>query len=179
MFEFLGYFTGRNVTALGFTFGILVASSVAAVEIPGPVPSRNSVVSGSSVQGDSEDQKVIPERIGGTFNVASIDPIGNETGSTDGFAINFVAETPTGKFDKLRLETSHVHVSVKVGMKMRLSAEIMSVESDGTALARQILVFVPTLRGPVPVWLLSRHGGSLEAARYLEMNVPLNDYYIF
>jgi len=70
-------------------------------------------------------------------------------------------------------------VAVKIGQRVRLSAEVLSV-SDNVAEVSQVLLFLRTGQGRVPVWLLSTKavGGSLNAARYLEMHVPATDYFI-
>ena len=93
--------------------------------------------------------------------------------------IEFKAEHPTGHFDVLKLESDHVHVAVKVGQNLRLSAEILSQSGAGAEVS-QVVLFLPAPEGHVPVWLLSNKAppGDLRATRYLEMHSPLNDYMI-
>jgi hypothetical protein len=113
-------------------------------------------------------------RVGGTYTVTAIDK--NDDGS---FAVVFRTVAPSGKYDELRLQSDHVHVAVKVGQTLRLSAEILS-ERGATAEISQVMLFLPHQQGPVPVWLLSNKAApkELKGSRYLEMHSPVNDYII-
>jgi len=113
-------------------------------------------------------------RVGGDYLITSIDHLDN-----DEFRIQFTAVTPTGKFDKLTLHSDHVHVAVRPGQKLRLSAEILS-STDASAEVAQMVIFVSNPQGPIPVWLLSNRAGprDLNATKYLEMHSPLTDYII-
>lgn len=113
-------------------------------------------------------------RVGGDYTVSAIDR--HEDGA---FVVEFKSTTPSGRYDTLHLESDHVHVAVKVGLKLRLSAEILS-EKGPVAEVAQMVVFFPNAQGPVPVWLLSNKapGAELRGAKYIEMHNPLNDYTI-
>ena len=114
------------------------------------------------------------KRVGGQYVVSDIDKVREGL-----FRIEFTSETPTGRFDTLILESDHVHVAVKEGQSIRLSAEILG-EKGKTAEVAQMVVFLPHRQGPVPVWLLSTKADNreLRSSTYLEMHVPLNDYII-
>jgi hypothetical protein len=111
-------------------------------------------------------------RVGGDYSVAKIDKVGERS-----FVVEFKSENPTGRFDLLRLESDHVHVAVKVGQKIRLSAEILS-EKDSTAEVAQVVVFLPAQDSHVPVWLLSNKATNheLRATKFLEMHDPQTDF---
>jgi hypothetical protein len=113
------------------------------------------------------------ERVGGTYIVSAIDKV------EAGFQVKFTAAAPSGSFDEIILESPHVHVGVKVGQQLRISAEVIGGDMK-VAEATQVLVFLPTQRGEVPVWMLSskRTAGDLRGARYLEMHAPETDYTI-
>ncbi len=113
-------------------------------------------------------------RVGGDYLVTAIEHLDKEE-----FRIQFSAVTPTGKFDQLTLHSNHVHVAVKQGQKLRLSAEILA-DSGATAEVAQMVIFVVNPQGPIPVWLLSNRAGprELNATKYLEMHSPLTDYII-
>jgi hypothetical protein len=118
------------------------------------------------------DAKVL--RVGGNYVVASVD-LKNDSS----FLIVFKSVQPTGKFDFLRLESDHVHVAVKVGQTLRLSAEVLS-SKNATADVSQVVLFLPHAQGPVPVWLMSNRvpPHDLNASKYLEMHSPVSDYTI-
>jgi len=113
-------------------------------------------------------------RVGGDYTVSSIDKAGEGA-----FKIEFKAVTPSGRFDTLKLESDHVHVAVRVGQKIRLSAEILA-EAGPSAEVSQLVLFLENPQGPVPVWLLSNKApaGELRGSRYLEMHAPMNDYQV-
>ncbi len=111
-------------------------------------------------------------RVGGDYNVASVAKVGDRS-----FVVEFKSEKPTGRFDTLRLESDHVHVAVKVGQKIRLSAEILT-EKGTVAEVAQVVVFLPTHDSHVPVWLLSNKAPNhdLRATKFLEMHDPQTDF---
>ena len=111
-------------------------------------------------------------RVGGNYLVHEISQ--NPSGT---FRIEFRSEQPDGKYGTIILNSDHVHVAVTKGQKLRISAEIGRV-TNGVAEATQVLVFIPNIRGPMPVWLLSSSSKNLHlrGARYLEMHAPLSDY---
>jgi len=116
-------------------------------------------------------------RVGGDYTVTAIEKVGEMA-----FRVEFTSDTKTGKFDVLRLDSDHVHVAVKVGQKIRLSAEIMA-EKGANADVAQVVVFLPSSQGQqshVPVWLLSNKAPprDLRAAKYLEMHVPATDFVV-
>ncbi|MBM4251248.1 MAG: hypothetical protein FJ146_04715 [Deltaproteobacteria bacterium] len=116
----------------------------------------------------------IATRVGGDYLVSAIDHVDNGE-----FRIQFAAVAPSGKFDTLTLHSNHVHVAVKIGQKLRLSAEILSTKGTAAEVA-QMVIFVANPQGPVPVWLLSNRAGprDLKATKYLEMHSPLTDYIV-
>lgn len=111
-------------------------------------------------------------RVGGDYTVKTIEKVGERS-----FLVEFQSDQPNGRFDTLRLESDHVHVAVKVGQKIRLSAEIIS-EKGPVAEVAQVVVFLPARDSHVPVWLLSNKAPShdLRAIKYLEMHDPLTDF---
>jgi hypothetical protein len=113
-------------------------------------------------------------RTGGDYVVANI-----EQRADGSFVVEFKSQAPTGRFDVLKLSSDHVHVSVKTGQKIRLSAEV-SAEHGATADVSQVVVFLPNPTGAVPVWLLSNTAPprDLRAVRYLEMHVPQTDFMV-
>jgi len=113
------------------------------------------------------------ERVGGNYTVSKI-----ERQEAGGFRIEFQSEVKEGPFQTLILESDHVNVGVAIGQKLRLSAEVTGV-AGSKAEVSQVLLFLPNIRGTMPVWMLSkRGGGDLKAGRYLEMHAPLADYQI-
>ena len=113
-------------------------------------------------------------RVGGTYTVQEI----NKNDDRD-FTIVFVSTAPSGRFDELRLDSDHVHVAVREGQEVRLSAEILQ-EKGSKADVAQVVLFLNGRVGRTPVWLLSNKAkhADLRGARYLEMHVPLNDYFV-
>lgn len=115
-----------------------------------------------------------PLRVGGDYTVTAIDRLNDHE-----FHVEFKAVAPTGKFDVLTLQSDHVHVSVRVGQKLRLAAQILSTKGN-TAEVSEMVIFIPNAQGPVPVWLLSNkaQGLDLRATDYLKMHSPLTDYMV-
>ena len=114
-------------------------------------------------------------RVGGDYKVTSIDR--NE--KTNHFLVKFESLQPSGKFDVLNLESDHVHVAVKVGQSVRLSAEILT-EAGATAEVAQVVLFFQGQDGRVPIWLMSTKSpaGDLRATSYLKMHVPSTDFLV-
>ncbi len=133
------------------------------------------VVSANASADDAtiDDSQIL--RVGGEYTVQKI---ASRPGG--GFVIDFIAKVPSGKFDLLRLESDHVHVSVQEGQTLRISAEISEINGPA-ALVSQVLIFVPNIGGAVPVWLLSSRGSpaDLRGSKYIEMHNPLSDYVVF
>jgi hypothetical protein len=146
------------------------------------IPAALAAVTGACLliagQGKSdENQKPLStmKRIGGNYVVEHISQ------SKDGtFYVEFHSVVATGRGDIIKLESDHMHVGIKEGDKLRISAEVTS-EKDNVVEANQVLVFVPRVEGPVPVWLLSKKGrqSELGGADYLKMHAPQADYQIF
>lgn len=126
----------------------------------------------SSIAQLQEQQPAI-RRVGGTYRVASIEKIADQD-----FRITF--ENPAGtKHRTLLLISDHVHIGVKQGQMLRLSAEILRETKEVTEIS-QVLLFLPGQQGATPVWMLSKHSNlELRGARYLEMHAPSSDYILF
>ena len=114
-------------------------------------------------------------RVGGDYRVASIEQM--DSGS---FRVEFRADQLTGSFDVLVLETDQVNFAVREDEVIRISAEVLSVQGEIAEVA-QVLLFLPSPQGYLPIWLLSRKGSAfdLRGSRYLEMHAPASDYQIF
>jgi hypothetical protein len=113
-------------------------------------------------------------RVGGNYTVKSV-----EQKSGNVFLVKFTAENKSGNFDELELESDHVHVAVKVGRTLRLSAEVLKTTGPKAEIS-QVVLFFPNAEGHVPVWLMSNKfpDRDLKASKYLEMHAPINDYMI-
>lgn len=114
------------------------------------------------------------QKVGGVYKVESIEKLSDRN-----FQIKFLAENKTGRFDELTLHSDHVHVAVNRGDIIRVSALILS-EQGAKAEVSQLVVFLPSRNGSVPVWLLSNKTthDELKASKYLEMHTPLNDFFV-
>jgi hypothetical protein len=134
-----------------------------------------SAAPGANTTTADEKTETTAERVGGDYRIESIQRHDDGT-----FTVMFAANVPTGKFDTIRLDCAHLHLGVKEGDVLRISAEIMT-SAGAEAQASQVLVFVGTQQGPTPVWLLSNKVTTkeLNGARYLEMHLPATDYMIF
>lgn len=121
-----------------------------------------------------EDRSPKVLRTAGTYLVSQVEKLRNGE-----FLIEFRSENITGRFDILKLSSDHVHVAVKVGEKIRLSAEV-SAERGAMAEISQVVVFLPNPMGAVPIWLLSNKTPpkDLRAVNYLKMHVPQTDYMV-
>ncbi len=114
------------------------------------------------------------ERIGGQFRIVSIEHLGEKD-----FRIKFESEPKTGKHDYLVLRSDHLHLAMQEGQVLRLSAEV--IRDRGSELeVTQVLLFLPSGQGTVPIWLLSSQHVPQEfrGARWLEMHAPQADYLI-
>lgn len=133
-----------------------------------PSFAKESTIRGPKLSSDSI------QKVGGEYRVSKID-----RNSSGVFLIEFKATQPSGRFDILKLESDHVHVSVKVGQVLRLSAEVLDAQGPVAEVAQMVL-FISGQSGRVPVWLLSRKamGRDLKAVRYLEMHFPANDFVV-
>jgi hypothetical protein len=129
-------------------------------------------ISGSAIADTDDGSQFI--RVGGNYVVKSVEKRGDNS-----FVVNFKAEVTSGTFDELQLESDHVHVAVKVGRILRLSAEVLKTNGP-TAEISQVVLFFPNVEGHVPVWLMSNKypASDLKASRYLEMHAPNNDFMI-
>jgi len=113
-------------------------------------------------------------RVGGNYKVEQI--IKNQNGT---FKIIFISTQQTGRFDRLVLESDHVNVAVAEGSQVRLSAEILD-DQGASAEVAQLVLFLPSSFGQTPVWLLSNKASNreLRATKYIDMHMPLNDYFV-
>ena len=114
------------------------------------------------------------ERIGGTFNVSQIKRLND-----GGFQVVFSAKETQGPFRKLTLETQHVHMGIREGVELRLSADVISVRGGEAEIAQAVL-FMPSHAGDNPIWMLSRrnHVPSSPPVKLLEMHAPATDFMI-
>ncbi len=115
------------------------------------------------------------QRIGGNFTVTEI----NKLAAGD-FEVVFKAETDSDKYNKLKLKTDHINVAVEQGKTIKLSAEVERVEGD-FVWVRQMVIFVPSPQGSIPIWLLSKAEGkpNFKREKYLKMHAPNSDYTVF
>jgi hypothetical protein len=125
-------------------------------------------------------QKV--ERIGGDFRIAEIKTLRGSTPSPsdERFHIKFVSSDSKSKYSCVVLDSQHVHVGLKEGDTLRMSAEIAKSEGN-CAVASQVVVYVPHVNGAVPVWMLSTtvRPSDHPPGSYLKMHAPSTDYTIF
>ena len=80
-------------------------------------------------------------KVAGNYKVNSI-----KTVAEGHVLVDFVAAEPTGKFDRLRLASDHVHVGVKVNDELRIAAEVIDDQPGGISSIRQVLIFLPSAR---------------------------------
>ena len=114
-------------------------------------------------------------RVAGEYKVSSI-----KRQADGAFEVGFVSKHTTGRFDRLRLVTDHLHLRLKVGLSLKISAEIVE-ESGAIGEISQVLVFLRSSQHTqVPIWLISKTFGGrpLKGARYLEMHAPTSDYLV-
>ena len=113
-------------------------------------------------------------KIGGKFRISAIKKVNGL------FITEFSALTKTGKYDILVLESDHIHMGIKEGQELRLSAEILKTEGKKT-LVNQMVIFLPAPEGDTPIWLMSKNQpgfGELKAEKYLNLHAPQSDYLI-
>jgi hypothetical protein len=122
---------------------------------------------------DQLEHKAI--RVGGEYIVESIN-----SPEPNSFKISFRAMNPSGKYDLLVLQTDHLNYLIEKGMKIRLSAEIIS-EKNSSAEVSQIVLYLKRPEGDTPVWMLSNRYRSdkLNATGYIKMHAPQTDYVVF
>ena len=119
-------------------------------------------------------------KVVGDYKVSSMTKM--ESGSFD---VRFEKKEPSGHMDLLRLVTPHVHVGLKVGEVLKISAEVManprSKQKLPVAQISQVLVFLKSShQTTIPVWLISEAHGArpLKGAKYLEMHAPTSDFLV-
>jgi hypothetical protein len=114
-------------------------------------------------------------KVGGNYVVKKLVKNPDES-----FSVEFHSVAVNGRADIIKLVADHVHMGIKEGDTLRISAEVTS-EKDAIVEANQVLVFIPRIEGPVPVWLLSKKGRSseLQGAEFLKMHAPQSDFQIF
>lgn len=114
-------------------------------------------------------------KVGGMYVVKNINQVAEKY-----FVIEFESQEKSGRFDILKLESDHVHFSVREGQSLRLSAEVLT-EKGNIAEVSQVLLFLPHIQGFTPIWMLSRKadGGDLRGSKYIEMHSPQSDYVVF
>lgn len=113
-------------------------------------------------------------RVAGDFIVSSLQP-----SYQGGFSVTFRSELPTSRFNTLKLSTDHVHASIQVGQKIRLSAEVSEDEGQKAEVS-QVVIFVPTEMGSASVWLMSNRNFpvDLQPVSFLKMHSPQTDFLI-
>lgn len=111
-------------------------------------------------------------RVGGDYEISEI----NRTAS--GFRVVFTSQTKGVKFNRLILDTQHIHIGLNKGDKLRLSADVMK-ETNDTATINQVMIFLQTQEGKTPIWLISKHQSKFDLLRQndlLKMHSPQSDY---
>lgn len=129
-----------------------------------------SILSSSLYAG--EKSKI--ERIGGNFLVHKI-----SKSPSGAFIVDFRASEGEPKFKELRLESDNINAALVEGAKLRLSADVTRVNGKLAEVA-QVVVYLPSVVGPTPVWMLSRKAPRLDPpAKLLEMHAPVTDFAVF
>jgi hypothetical protein len=126
--------------------------------------------------GAEEANSASANRVGGDYKVAKIKK------QQHGFTIQFESTVKTGKYDRLILESAHVHEKIAEGSVLRLSAEVDRKKDDGSFEVSQVLLFFPSAQGKTPIWLISKNRPVQRlngASKYLEMHAPTSDYLVF
>jgi hypothetical protein len=114
------------------------------------------------------------ERIAGDFIVQKISKL-----SSGAFVVEFKATEGEPKFTRLRLESNNINAAIVEGASLRLSADVTRV-SGRLAEVAQVVVYLPGLTGPTPVWMLSRKAPRLDPpAKLLELHAPSTDFAVF
>jgi hypothetical protein len=111
-------------------------------------------------------------RVRGIYQVKQIEKL-----TDGGFSIAFSAVDQSAFIAELHLESDHVHFSLKEGERIKLSADVVTINAK-SAECRQLVIFMPHVQGYTPIWLISRKFPPTDstAARYLEMHAPQSDF---
>lgn len=120
----------------------------------------------------AESSKI--ERIGGNFKVETITKL-----PSGAFVVEFKAAEGEPKFTHLRLESDNINSALSEGAVLRLSADVTQIRGRRAEVA-QVVVFLPGVVGPTPVWMLSRKAPRLDPpAKLLDLHAPVTDYAVF
>lgn len=120
----------------------------------------------------AESSKI--ERIGGNFKVETIKKL-----PSGAFVVEFKAAEGEPKFTHLRLESDNINSALSEGAVLRLSADVTQIRGRRAEVA-QVVVFLPGVVGPTPVWMLSRKAPRLDPpAKLLDLHAPVTDYAVF
>lgn len=113
--------------------------------------------------------------IGGDYNVSSINRLENGL-----IEIHFSSVKQSGKYDELTLVSKHIHMGIRLGQALRISAEVVSELTNGRFAINQVLVYLPTSQGKTPVWIVAEgsNSGRLSGIPLLKMHAPSSDYLI-
>lgn len=124
---------------------------------------------------NEDGSQAVLEKVGGDYVVKKIEK------RSQGFFIEFQAETLTGEADIIELHSDHVHFGVTKGSKLRISAEVTKTGNKKIVQAAQVLVYLPAPEGFLPVWLLSKNSRGFEkgSTSYLKMHAPQSDFMVF
>ena len=97
---------------------------------------------------------------------------------TDARQIIFRAQDSTTRDKVLVIESDHVHIGLRVGLILKISAEILERRKEIIELS-QVLLYLDG--GSQRVFQISRNVpfSGLKSARFLEMHSPMNDFLIF
>lgn len=114
------------------------------------------------------------ERIGGNFKVETIRKL-----PSGAFVVEFKAAEGQPKFTDLRLESDNINSALVEGAVLRLSADVTQIRGKKAEVA-QVVVFLPGVVGPTPVWMLSRKAPRLDPpAKLLDLHAPVTDFAVF
>ena len=114
------------------------------------------------------------ERIGGNFKVETISKL-----PSGAFVVEFKAAEGEPKFTHLRLESDNINSALSEGAVLRLSADVTQIRGKKAEVA-QVVVFLPGVVGPTPVWMLSRKAPRLDPpAKLLDLHAPVTDFAVF
>ncbi|MBP9706235.1 MAG: hypothetical protein KBD78_01225 [Oligoflexales bacterium] len=115
------------------------------------------------------------EQVGGTYKIEAINKY------VGGVKVIFVSSSSADKYQRLILDTQHIHIGLDVGDELRISSEVESINKS-TINIRQVLVFLPAVESHTPVWLTSKNllvPDFFSNKNILKMHVPQSDYLIF
>lgn len=136
----------------------------------------------SSWQGLAQNNKVLKAEaeskdratVKGHFAVSEIKKLKNEV-----YLIVFkgLGAKPA---NEVHLETYHVHISLKKGQELEITANIFPEYIGRKVMkAHQILLFLNRPEGRVPVWLLSKDSNKLEIKSTLYLKMAHPDFQVF